>query len=49
MTDIKWQKQYVPRAEVIVTIITHFQTMALVLYIMVHIPEMLLININLII
>lgn len=42
MTYIEWQKQYVPRAEVIVTIITYVQTMALVVYIMVHIPEMLL-------
>lgn len=52
MTYIEWQEQYVPRAEVIVTIITHVQTMAIVLYIMVHIPEILLnsqIHINLII
>lgn len=42
MAYIEWQKQYVPRAEVIVTIITHVQTVALVLYVMVHIPEMLL-------
>lgn len=42
MTYIEWQEQYVPRAEVIVTIITHVQIMAIVLYIMVHIPEILL-------
>lgn len=41
MTYIEWQEQYVPRAEVIVTIIIHVQTMAIVLYIMVHIPEIL--------
>lgn len=42
MTYIEWQEQYVPRAEVIVTIITPVQIMAIVLYVMVHIPEILL-------